>query len=109
MSDKYSIYIVQYPIFNRFGHNYLVLKDEDNNWVAEMHGLATSEDKKIKPIGYLPSDRLIAYEYKKENGDNPFFGKESAGYPSEKIFEGSKDEVLSRWGLGQEKIKEINK
>ncbi len=63
-NQNYQIIKSQFPIVKGLaGHNLLVLKDSFGKVIGELDGLATSKDGKIKPIGYLPSDRLIAYSF----------------------------------------------
>lgn len=60
----YRIIKAQLPLaLGLGGHNLLVLLDPDGNVVAELDGEATDANGASKPIGYLPSDRLMVKEH----------------------------------------------
>src|ERR1700744_6079031 len=56
---QYRIIKAQLPLIGGIaGHNFLVLVGPDGRVVDELNGLATDEDGNVKPIGYLPTDKL---------------------------------------------------
>lgn len=59
----FRIVKAQFPVAMLFGHDLIALLDADGRLLREANGLATSRQGRIKPIGYLPSDRLKVYEF----------------------------------------------
>ena len=96
---------MQHPIaFGLAGHNYLVLRNQDNEVVSEMHGLATNPTThEWKYIGNNPNDILQVWLF-----DSPRY------YLAEKTFagvilnEGTKDEVNGLWQKAESCIIPIN-
>lgn len=64
-STTFRIVVSQLRILNVAGHNLLALLNELGQLCVEMEGLAISRHGVIKPIGYLPSDRLRFYSFHK--------------------------------------------
>lgn len=98
--NTYKIAKVQLPIVGGLaGHNFIVLFDDKNQVIGELHGLATKKqcnefnEPDIKPIGYLLSDRLKFHEIDPTQRQ-PFYKNT---YPKEIVFEGTKDEVIAKW------------
>ncbi|GLK88267.1 hypothetical protein [Pseudomonas turukhanskensis] len=85
-----QLVLSQFPLLRLFGHNLLVFVDATGTVIAELDGLATSKTGSIKPVGYLPSDRLKVYQF-------------SASYlyrhqqPRVVLYKGSRLEVQQRW------------
>jgi len=98
---KYSIEARAYDIVGLAAHNFWVLRDEKGNVLGQLHGLATTADNRIKPIGTI-GDKLKFYHFGSRAillglklGGNLNFIK--AGQKSKPVFSGSPDEVLRRW------------
>ena len=82
-TGNYKIVKSQLPLLGGIaGHNFIAVLDPNNRVIHELNGLATSKDGEIKPIGYLPSDKLYVYNEK---------------------------EVMDKFNLGYAIGKEINK
>lgn len=91
---NWSIQIMQHPLlFGLAGHNYLVLRNQDNTITNELHGLATDNTTgKWKYIGNSSSDVLQVWEF---NGPRDYIGEKN--FPGIILREGSHDEVASLW------------
>lgn len=63
MGDGLQIRVAQYAILGVFSHNLLVLLSASGAVLEELDGLATSAAGRIKPVGYLPSDRLRVHRF----------------------------------------------
>ncbi|WP_051229126.1 hypothetical protein [Paludibacterium yongneupense] len=64
MDETCRIIESQLPLLGKLGgHNLLVLLDGAGKVLCELDGLATSRDGRIKPVGYLLSDRLKVYAF----------------------------------------------
>lgn len=104
-TGNYKIVKSQLPLIGgTTGHNFIVVLDPNNRPIHELNGLATSQDGEIKPIGYLPSDRLRVYN--EQEAKMRFY------HPSQNqeiVFEGSYEEVMHKFNLGYEIGQEINK
>jgi hypothetical protein len=97
------ILISQYPLLRVCGHNLLVLVDEAGTVIAELDGLATSKKGAIKPIGYLPSDRLKAYQF-----TGPYLYRHQQ--PKAVLYSGCRVQVEKRWQAavrGKEAINDL--
>jgi len=103
-AENYKIVKSQLPLLGGLaGHNFIAILDPNDQVIHELHGLATSKTGKIKPIGYVPSDKLYVYN---EDSIGGFFYK-----PSQKqavVFEGSYEEVMEKFYLGEEIGQKIN-
>lgn len=105
--STYKIVKVQYPIVGVAGHNFVVMLDDQNRVVSELQGLATKEqcdeygNYREKPIGFLLSDRLKAYNMNTKYMYEPH-------YLQQIVFEGTKAEVEAKWQLGQMALVDIN-
>ena len=104
-TGNYKIVKSQLPLIGgTAGHNFIVVLDPNNRPIHELNGLATSQDGEIKPIGYLPSDRLRVYN--EQEAKMRFY------HPSQNqeiVFEGSYEEVMHKFNLGYEIGQEINR
>lgn len=68
-TGNYKIVKSQLPLIGGIaGHNFIAVLDPNNRVIHELNGLATSKDGEIKPIGYLPSDKLYVYNEKEVKG-----------------------------------------
>ena len=104
-TGNYKIVKSQLPLVGgTAGHNLIAVLDPNGRAIHELNGLATSKDGEIKPIGYLPSDRLYVHNEKEAKG---FFYNPSQN--QEVVFEGSYNEVMKKFNLGYEIGQEINK
>ena len=64
MQKPYSIEARSYDLLTIASHNFWVLRNSEDEVVAQLHGLATDRKKKcFKPIGFF-SDQLGFYEFK---------------------------------------------
>lgn len=100
--ENYTIIKAQFPLVGGIaGHNLIVLKNSNGDVLGEMDGLATDKDGKIKPIGYKPSDKLIAYDF-----PNSYLYNESL--PNVTLFDGDKKETLEKWQMGKLAVNKIN-
>jgi hypothetical protein len=86
---------MQYPLLLGIaGHNYLVLRNSQNNIVSELHGLATDvTTKKWKLIGIEQTDILQVWEFTHQDD---FITKRT--YPGVMLFSGGKEDVEKTWG-----------
>lgn len=104
-TGNYKIVKSQLPLIGGMaGHNFIVVLDPNNRPIHELNGLATSQDGEIKPIGYLPSDKLRVYN--EQEAKMRFY------HPSQNqeiVFEGSYEEVMHKFNLGYEIGQEINR
>lgn len=104
MAERWQIRLAQYPILGLFSHNLLVLLSESGVVLEELDGLATSGAGRIKPVGYLPSDRLRVHRFAA-----PFLFQ-----PQQRqalLFEGAEAVVRQRWQAavcGGEAINALN-
>ena len=62
-ADCRTLLLSQYAILGLFGHHVLVMLDAAGQVVGELNGLATSRGGRIKPVGYLPCDRLKVHSF----------------------------------------------
>lgn len=104
-TGNYKIVKSQLPLIGGIaGHNFIAVLDPNNRVIHELNGLATSKDGEIKPIGYLPSDKLYVYNEKEVKG---FLYNSSQN--QEVVFEGNYKDVMDKFNLGYAIGKEINK
>lgn len=99
-----QIVMSQFPLLRLFGHNLLVRLDETGRVEAELDGLAAGKTGTIKPVGYLPSDKLKVYQF-------------TAAYlyrhrqPRAVLYKASRAEVERRWAAalrGKDAINALN-
>ncbi len=97
---------MQHPlVLGIAGHNFLVLKDNQNEIVEELHGLATNATtQEWKYIGNDKSDLLQVWKFK---GPRSYIAEKS--YAGIVLYEGSKDSVLHVWARGDACKNKINK
>lgn len=97
----YSIEARAYDIVGLAAHNFWVLRDEKGNVLGQLHGLATTNENRIKPIGTI-GDKLKFYHFGSRallSGLSPQKNLNyiKAGQRSQRMYSGSPDEVLGRW------------
>ena len=97
----YKVILSQLRIAKFFGHNFLVLVDETGAVTSELNGLATSKNGKTKPLGYLPSDRLKAYEFRKA-----YFYKNTQQQIT--LLNADKEIILHKWNVALKAVNLIN-
>ncbi|ALR06385.1 hypothetical protein XFHB_05505 [Xylella fastidiosa] len=97
----YSIILSQLRIARLLGHNLLVLKDNSGKLISEIDGLATSKNGETKPVGYLPSDRLKAFEFK-----SAFLYESSQAQIA--LINANKEICLNKWNVALNAITLIN-
>lgn len=104
-SDCYLIEARSYSIAGIASHNFWVLRDEEKNVIAQLHGLATDrKTNTFKPIGII-NDRLGFYEFKTINHDPSFIFPQQN---SVTVFQGSKQDILMRWHKASSQIAQLN-
>ncbi|OZI44503.1 hypothetical protein CEK29_07175 [Bordetella genomosp. 5] len=91
----------QFPFGAFFGHDLIALLDPANRLLREADGLATSRSGRIKPIGYLPSDRLKVHEFDRAALYRPT-------QPRVTLFEGTHAEAMQRWAALREAGRMLN-
>lgn len=91
----------QFPFGGFFGHDLIALLDPAGALLLEADGLATSRTGQIKPIGYLPSDRLKVHEF-----DRPALYRPAQSHVT--LFEGTHDEAMQRWTALREAGRMLN-
>lgn len=91
---NWSIQIMQHPLLFGFaGHNYLALRNQDDEIVGELHGLATdSKTGNWKYIGDNPGDILKVWQF-----DEPRSYLAEKKYPGIILDEGKHDFILDLW------------
>ncbi|MDI1258127.1 calcium-binding protein [Aquabacterium sp.] len=107
---NYKIERRELPVIGAGGHYYLTLVDDNGKLVSEMHGLATSDDGKTKPIGStLLGDTVEFYEFNATTGSldsdgRPYSGGGAGwsgyydkGHPSEVIASGDEQAITDLW------------
>lgn len=86
------------------GHNYLVLRDENNVIQKELHGLATNSlTDTWKYYGTNATDKLKVWEF-----DDPHYYLAQKGYSGIVLYKGTKDEVEVLWSKALLCKEEIN-
>lgn len=75
------------------GHNYLVLKNENNTIIKELHGLATDpKTGNWKYIGNEYTDELQVFEF-----DSPRYYVTQKNFAGIVLYQGNKDNTFSLW------------
>ncbi|MCK5355354.1 MAG: hypothetical protein KAJ63_09565 [Methyloprofundus sp.] len=106
MQKPYSIEARSYDLLTIASHNFWVLRNSEDEVVAQLHGLATDRKKKcFKPIGFF-SDQLGFYEFKAIENDPSFI---SNTQQSVSVYQGDKDDVLARWNNAARKVDSLNR
>lgn len=108
----YSIEARAYDIVGLAAHNFWVLRDEDGNVLGQLHGLATTPENRIKPMGtlgdklkfYHLGPRAILLGLSPERNLNYI----KAGQKSKRIYSASPDEVLGRWDNAVKALSYLN-
>ncbi|MHA0898918.1 MAG: hypothetical protein C6D10_01505 [Candidatus Liberibacter solanacearum] len=88
----YTIVLSQWDIGLIFAHRLLTVFDSNKRFVAELDGLVVNKNGKIKPIGYLRSDRLKVFEFK-----SPHLYREDQEQVV--LFSSTKEYVMRKWHL----------
>ena len=102
----HSIEARSYGICRVASHNFWVLRNEDDQVISELHGLATDRvTNRFKPIGIF-NDRLGFYEFKRADNAPSFISDKQK---SVTIFQGYKEEALACWNKAAFQVKELNK
>lgn len=91
----WSIQLVQQPIILGIaGHNYLVLRDNNNSIKKELHGLATDPvTGDWKTLGRQKTDRLLVHEF-----DQTRFYSRQKKFPGVILFTGTEEVTKNIWG-----------
>lgn len=106
MHNFFSIEARSYSIVGIASHNFWVLRNNMNESVSELHGLATDRvTNAFKPIGIF-RDRLGFYEFKSAANDPRFI---SHTQQSITVYQGGKNDVLMRWDNASSQIEKLNK
>jgi hypothetical protein len=96
---------MQQPLlFGIAGHNYLVLRNDNNTIVKELHGLATdARTGAWRYVGVRNTDILKVWEF---NGPHFYLGqKQFAGVM---LHNGTEGDVMTLWNKAEECIGPIN-
>lgn len=90
----YSIQLMQYPlVLGIAGHNYLVLRDDKNTIIKELHGLATDEITNTwKYMGRNANDKLKVWEF---SSISKYVIQKS--YAGVVLHTGTKEDVETTW------------
>jgi len=90
----WSIQLMQHPLaLGLAGHNYLVLREENDTIIHEFHGLATdSTTGEWKYIGAEKTDVLVVWEF---DGPKKYLAQKS--FPGILLSQGSKEEMTALW------------
>jgi hypothetical protein len=101
----WNIELIQHPlIFGFFGHNYLVLRNEDGHIEEEIHGLATNPiTKQWKYVGNKPTDILQAWTF-----ETPRNAEAETLFPGIVLTQGDQETVQLIWNNGKDCIAPIN-
>ena len=89
---------MQHPlVFGFAGHNYLVLKDQNGDIVAELHGLATNAlTGTWKYIGTNNTDLLQVWEF-----DSSRYYLAEKKFPGILLHEGNETDTKNLWAKGR--------
>lgn len=106
VQGKWNIQLKQHPLmFGITGHNYLTLRNQDNNIVGELHGLATdTKTNNWKYVGSKSSDKLQVWEF---NGPRNYIAEKN--FPGIILSEGDTNEIINLWDKALVCKDEINK
>ena len=98
LPGNWSIQIMQHPlVFGFTGHNYLVLRNQDNDIVSELHGLATDGiTGKWKYVGSKSTDILKVWEF---NGPRYYLAEKK--YPGKILIEGKLEDMKTLWNMAR--------
>ncbi len=101
----WSIQLMQHPlVFGIAGHNFLTLRNEKNDIVEELHGLATDATTgDWKYVGNTSTDQLRVWEF---NGSRAYVTQKN--YAGTVLFKGNKTEAVTLWRKALTCKKEIN-
>jgi hypothetical protein len=104
----WSIELMQHPlVFGIAGHNYLVLRNENNEIIQELHGLATDTVTGTwKYVGNKESDILKVWEF-----DNSRYYLAQKNYAGISLRQGTRETEMLTWNKAEackEKINEKN-
>jgi hypothetical protein len=105
VAGDWTIEFVQHPlVFGILGHNYLVMKNANEETESEMHGLATDRNTKTwKYIGRTSNDMLHVWEFNDRR-----YGPKSENFAGVVVATGTADEIKSLWSNAEECAKIIN-
>lgn len=110
---SYSIEARAYSIVGLAAHDFWVLRDEKERVLGQLHGLATTRDNRIKPMGTL-GDRLKFYHFGPRAvlfGLSPDRDRNyiKAGQESKRVLYGSSEEILARWDSAVQVLPYLNR
>ncbi len=106
MKKTYSIEARSYDLKGVASHNFWVLRDNHDNCIAQLHGLATDrQTNRFKPIGFF-NDRLGFYEFKTVNNDPSFI---SITQRAVTVFQADQQTVQIIWNKASNQIESFNK
>lgn len=106
MQKPFSIEARSYDLGGIASHNFWVLRGDEGEVIAQLHGLATDRSTNtFKPIGFF-NDRLGFYEFKTAANDPDFI---SFKQRSVTVYQGEKEDVMARWNKAACQIEVLNK
>jgi len=109
----YSIEARAYDIIGLAAHDFWVLRDEKSRVLGQLHGLATTTENQIKPMGTV-GDKLKFYHFGPRAllfGLNADLDRNyiKAGQQARPMYTGSPDEVLKRWDNAAQALPYLNR
>jgi len=112
MAKIYTIEARAYDIADVAAHDFWVLRDENNNVLAQLHGLATTPTGEIIPVGTI-GDELKFYHfgsYAISLGLDPLQNRNyiDPNQDSRLVFSGTEAEVMARWNTAVNAIPTLN-
>ena len=103
--SMWSIEYWQLPIALAGVHGQLLVRDSAGAIVRSYEGLATGRNGRIKPIGYLPSDRIRCYVC----DGGPATTLTERRYPRQTLHRGEETEMRARIASADEVVAAINR
>ena len=83
------------------GHNYVVLRDNNNTIVDELHGLASDPTTgEWKTIGRSKTDKLKVFEFNTSRYNTPQYFSAEKKYAGIALLKGDEQEVKNTWQKG---------
>ena len=109
---RYSIEARAYDIVGIAAHDFLALRDEKDNVLGQLHGLATNHKNEIKPIGMI-GDKLKFYHFGPRAillGLDPDCDSNyiKANQKTKLVFAGRPGDVLARWDNAVKALQFLN-
>jgi len=112
LSKRYTIEARAYDIVGIATHNFWVLREEEDNVLGQLHGLATNPQNEILPIGKI-GDKLKFYHFGSraiQSGLAPESNKSyiKANQKTQLVCVGTEVDVLARWDNAVKSVPFLN-